>query len=722
MDARARRVLKVIAGVAIGVVVIGAALQAVNYREVHSTLCEWGQCKAEGSLLSFDLKIDPKKLPQALSAVEPPPMKANAALLRRGCDGQWTAAFGVRLDVGPWAAGEQFEFDTGCLDGFLHSAHVRLAGARVRYGACKASLDKVSADWTDALRAGVAAQVAPDAVDGCASLLPARDAAAARELVARSVAVDVRYSLPYDRRSELFGDAAASSPPSSAGGWVRRGLAKMETVHDLNVTLPGGSASLQFASKPGAATAGTSPELALTLGAEGRVLSLLPENLKQTIAPGRPLRIRWNLDHESGRVLINDQTIQRAAPAPRPPGPTRLQPTECGTTFTATAPALYFVEADDRGEPQNPEQVQAVFRALDEANAGAGALVAVFVHGWQHSAAPGDSYACDYAKLISAVEGMENHAARAVGRPPRKVLGVYVGWPGNLYANEMANATTFWNRLQAADRLGDEGALLRQLIPGLAQRVAGRARDPRADRRSALIVTGHSLGGRAVFHAMRGGLTSTPASAPAPTPAAPDLVLLVNPAFSAEIYRAIHERELKCEPIGLPLLSFSSRADSVTRQVYPAGQAVTFERAAPKPAPFPEHVYTAANFREFVTHELRMELLRGEPPRPDGEQSILRGFLRAPQGSNELYSDNPVTVYRQPQSGYPRADDAWYRMSLESVSSMPARCPASRTKVIEVDPRIIPDHGTIFTPPFMEYVVRTLNRAALGAGGVPRGG
>jgi hypothetical protein len=711
--------LKVIAGVAIGLVVIGAALQAVNHRAVHSTLCEWGECDSKGSLLSFDLEIDSKKLPQALSTVKPPRTKANVALLRRGCDGQWMVAFGVRLDIGPWAVGKQVDFEPGCVDAFRQSVHVLLAGAQVRYDQCVARLDPVSVGWTDALTARVIAQVAPEAVDGCASLLPADlGAAAARALVARSVALDVRYSLPYGRPNELSDGSAAS--PSSAGGWVRRGLARMETVHDLKVTLPGGSASLQVASKPDAATAGSSPQLAVTLSAEGSVLSLLPEHLKQTLAHGRPLRIRWNLDHESGRVFVNDQAIQRVAPAPRPPGPTRLQASECGTTFTAAAPALYFVEAGDRGEPQNPQQVQAVFRALDEANVGAGALVAVFVHGWQHSAAPGDSYACDYAKLISAVEGMENHAARAVGRPPRKVIGVYVGWPGNLYANEIANATTFWNRLQTADRLGDEGALLRQLIPGLAQRVATRGRDPRADRRSALVVTGHSLGGRAVFHAMRTGLTSTPGSAP--TTAAPDLVLLVNPAFSAEIYRAIHERELQCQPIGLPLLSFSSRADSVTRQVYPAGQAVTFDRAAPKPAPFPEHVYTAANFREFVTHELRMELLRGEAPRPDGEQSILRGFLRAPLGSNELYSDNPVTVYRQPQSGHPRPDDAWYRMSLEGVSSMPARCPASRTKVIEVDPRIIPDHGTIFTPPFMEYVVRTLNRAALGAGGVPRGG
>jgi hypothetical protein len=38
---------------------------------------------------------------------------------------------------------------------------------------------------------------------------------------------------------------------------------------------------------------------------------------------------------------------------------------------------------------------------------------------------------------------------------------------------------------------------------------------------------------------------------------------------------------------------------------------------------------------------------------------------------------------------------------------------AGMSKVIGVDPRILPDHGRIFTPPFVEYIVRVLNRLAL---------
>jgi hypothetical protein len=52
-------------------------------------------------------------------------------------------------------------------------------------------------------------------------------------------------------------------------------------------------------------------------------------------------------------------------------------------------------------------------------------------------------------------------------------------------------------------------------------------------------------------------------------------------------------------------------------------------------------------------------------------------------------------------------------MRLEHSRTIQPHCPQGGSKVIEVDRRILPDHGTIFTPPFMEYVVRALNRSVL---------
>lgn len=708
---RSRRSLawKAAAGLALVLLAL-AALQVLNHREVRAALCpvDGMTCEAAAMPVAFASQGVPAGVPPSLLA-SPLRIDASTALIRQRCDGGWTAAFGARIQVAPLSLGARGDSDGACIDVFRSSVRVALAGLRLRQGQCVVRVEPTTVDWNDAFVAKLSARIPPDAVAACSALLPpSPDEAAARQLVAQTLDIDVRYGIPYAQRDRLFKPAQAGEV--STGGGVRRALSSMDTRHDLRVGLSGGQLSLQFSSAPSAVSAQGSPELTLAIGADGSVLKLLPEPLKSTITPTQPLRIRWPLDHDNGRVLVNDRVVERVIATPRPAGPTRLA-AEC-QGLPAAAPPLYFVEAGDRGEATNPEQARALFRDVEAANAASGAIVSVFVHGWQHSAAAGDSYACDYAKLISAVDTMEQQAARASARPARQVIGVYVGWPGRMYPGEIANVTTFWNRLQAADRLGAEGALLREVMTGLSQRVAARTGDPRADRRNVFVVTGHSMGGRAVFNAVRDGLNPAVAT----VAAKPDLILLVNPAFSAELYRAIHDQERQCHPIGVPLLSFSSEADGVTRQVYPAGQAVTFDATAARHAPFPEHVYTAANFGEFVTHRLRMTVLRDKAPNPLGEQTVLRGFQRVPEGdADELYSDDPVTVFRQPESGRPTRADAWYRMALTRVGPPPDACPNGASRVVEVDARILPDHGTIFTPAFMEYVVRALNRSTAGA-------
>jgi hypothetical protein len=232
----------------------------------------------------------------------------------------------------------------------------------------------------------------------------------------------------------------------------------------------------------------------------------------------------------------------------------------------------------------------------------------------------------------------------------------------------------------------------------LVERVPANERGG-ADTSSALVVAGHSLGGRAVYHAVRDDVIARASAA------LPDLVLLVNPAFSANLYDQVHAQ--RCTP-GVPMLLFSSETDGVTRQVYPAGQALSYPYAQQPPASFIEHIYTAANFDEFVTHELNMDPGQNVPPRPDEEQTILRGFQRVPPDT-DLYSDVEVKAYRQPATGRPTAADLWYTMRLEPARAAPAGCEGAGSRVIEVDTRILPNHGEIFTPPFMEYVVRALN-------------
>jgi hypothetical protein len=484
----------------------------------------------------------------------------------------------------------------------------------------------------------------------------------------------------------------------------------MRTSHALDVSLRGGNASLRLDTEP----AGDSAAATLSVQADAAMAAHVPDVRPPAGSPLK-LEVRWNLDHETGTVRVNGEEIKRVPlAASREAGRVDLPAAECN----APGRSLFFVEADDKGEPLRPAQIDGVFTAIDGSVAGAGALVVVFVHGWHHSAAPGDAYVCRFSDVLASVEQMERGAAALTGRPPRHVLGIYVGWAGSLYPNALANSvTTFWNRLAAADHLGGSNGVLRRLLAGLSERLAVARAGARADRRSSLLLVGHSMGARAVFNVLRDDLLRT--DSPTSGSLQADLGLLVNPAFSATLFRAVHQQTRDCRGGVTPLLLFSSETDGVTRQLYPAGQTVTYPYTDSEPMPFLEHIYTAANFEEFVTHRLTLDPLDGEPPDLDGLQTILRGFERTPAGSKELYQDNPVTVYRQPKTGRPSLADAWYRMRLVDVGSRAPSCGtiAGTSKVIGVDPRILPDHGKIFTPPFVEYVVRVLNRRALDSSG-----
>ncbi|MDH4065824.1 MAG: hypothetical protein OEW19_15605 [Acidobacteriota bacterium] len=684
------------------VLLLGAGLQAVNTALVASKLRNAAPnvVKVEGvGPASVWLAVTvPAMGAGTVGALQP---VAHTSLLRTTCAGAWTLAFGARIDAfdsprtisGVSLAGWQ-----PCIDAGRAQQAAIVRDATISYLGCSAKLDSLQASLDGDTHAEVAARLELGASPACANLLPPSAGAVPMALLTpATLSLTARYDLP-----QTTTPAAAPS-----GGWLRR-LLEMKTAHNLEVTLPAGRATVAFESTSASGSGASSPELHLTFHAEGLASSQLP-------ADRRHIDLRWHLDHETGQAVLNGRTINRnPVAASRPAGLVTLGSEECGPTRPDDSRALHFVEAGEQGEPLRPEQLQRALAAVDDAVAGGGALVSVFVHGWQHSAASPDAYVCAFGDVVASAAEMERYAARTSGRRARQVIGIYVGWPGAVYPDELVNAVgTFWNRLGVADRLGARDAAVRMLIDGLSARVARGSREARADRRSVLVVAGHSMGARSVFHALQDTLLDT--AAPAAGTPSPDLVLLLNPAFSATLYRALHDRQLKCAPERMPVLLFSSETDSVTRQVYPAGQTVTYPYGTGSAIPFLEYVYTAPNFQEFVTHRLRMELVKGDPPTPTGAQTILRGFERIPAGSQELYTDNPVTVYRQPASGRPGTDDAWYRMRLSAVEGHRECVPAGvSSAVVEVDTRIVPDHGSIFTPPFVEYIVRLLNRQARG--------
>jgi hypothetical protein len=685
-----------------GLMAVVLIAQIVNTQVVRNKLCSQtaaaSECSAHGGLGTIEAAwrfADPG----AVVRTQPAQVDVTTWLFRRTCRGNWTLNFGGRADL------SEVVVDAGIGTVQLLNACVSTDGtrweglvenARLSIGGCVVRFAPFQFSAHAAAEASVEAAIDPQATAACNSML----SDSMRQGFGTALTGSrLQLTLRYEPSAEASPIADVFTEIIELGD-LSRALTRIKTSHRLDVTLADGDASLRIETEP----VGEAVGVHLMMQASEAIAALMPADVRPTSGP-LALDLRWDLDHASGVVRVNGQDWRRRSGGPvRSAGLLALPSSECGSAGPAPR-SLYFVEANDRGEALLPSQADAAFAALDAAMRNAGALVTVFVHGWQRSAAPGDSYVCRFADIIASVEDMESRAAALSRRPARRVIGIYVGWPGALYENDLANAaTTFWNRLHAADSLGGPGGVVRPLLAGLAQRVASGRTETRADRRSSLVVVGHSMGARAVFNALRQDLLAQTNGS------APDMTLLVNPAFSAEHYRAVHERARDCTPGMAPLLLFSSEADAVTRQLYPAGQTVTYASATKEPAPFLEHIYTAANFGEFVTHRLALELVNGSAPEPEGQQTILRGFERVPTGSRELYSDNPVVVYRQPATGRPHRDDVWYRLQLSPLPGTFA-CDATSTRsaVIAVDPQVLPDHGRIFTPSFVEYITRVLN-------------
>lgn len=144
------------------------------------------------------------------------------------------------------------------------------------------------------------------------------------------------------------------------------------------------------------------------------------------------------------------------------------------------------IEINDDGRFHRPGQFDRLQRWL--AAEPAQLPVVVFINGWHHNASPDDCNLIDFDRFLAAVE------AKA-GTPVR---GLYVGWRGDSIdtplAWEPSDFLTVWGRKNASVIVGEGG--LAQVVAML------RAQHP--DRTVYMI--GHSFGGSALFHAIKGGL------------------------------------------------------------------------------------------------------------------------------------------------------------------------------------------------------------------------
>ena len=174
---------------------------------------------------------------------------------------------------------------------------------------------------------------------------------------------------------------------------------------------------------------------------------------------------------------------------------------------------LLVIEASEQGSFFENDQFEKVKNWLAEE--GNSDPVLVFINGWHHNAETDDGNLNSFRSLIADTELVSGVRLR----------GLYVGWRGDsvdiLGLPEPVDFLTIWGRKSASRTVG-EGAI-NQLLNHL--------RTTHPDRRA--IIMGHSLGGSALFHALKVDLKNTFEDSYE--------YILLNPAASDKEFREVEE-------------------------------------------------------------------------------------------------------------------------------------------------------------------------------------
>lgn len=293
--------------------------------------------------------------------------------------------------------------------------------------------------------------------------------------------------------------------------------------------------------------------------------------------------------HPYQTTAANDQNID----GQQPPVSVTEKVQDCANT-----PCLLFAEYDGFGRMFNRNQLTQIVRYANDVAASDG-LVIVFVHGWHHNARSDDSNLAHFKTLL------EN--AQAIQGKGKKVLGVFVGWPGESVTVEPFSTLSFWERKNTAHSVGNGEVFELFLNLSLARRNYPDSR---------LAIIGHSFGGAVTYTAISHELTRQIVADPITTDSsqlkAPswDLAVLVNPAFEAMRLRSqiniAKSRNYRRDQ--LPhLVIVTSDADAATRAAFKAGRFVStfFDRYAEDDIDGAELNTTAVgHYFPYITHQL----------------------------------------------------------------------------------------------------------------------
>jgi len=396
--------------------------------------------------------------------------------------------------------------------------------------------------------------------------------------------------------------------------------------------------------------------------------------------------------------------------------PTSAPSPECETHALQQLPTangshylLGFIEFDDQGQLWDRKQMSEVIGKL-AGEAGTKELLTVaFVHGWKHSAAPGDGNIETFRQVLAQLSDSEAQIARLTGAPPRQVAGVYLGWRGGSVTVPLLEELTFWDRKNTAQKVGHGGVT--EVLSRLELIKQDKESTEPGRSRTRLVVVGHSFGGAVVNTALAQVLetrfvqTTGPAGVQSDVAGFADLVVLINPAFEAMQFTPPSDMATERGTYfaaQLPVvLEMTSEADYATRYAFPAGRwfstlfentrdrqrynAVTREQETINERD--ANIAALGHFKPYRTHRLY----------PLSDQARAQVKTLSTTDSVRLFIQSSADWgHDQPGSKIPFGD-----VVLERTTNSAGRNPYLLTYV---DKHLIRDHNDIDDPRIIEFV------------------
>ncbi|CAK0748204.1 Esterase [Gammaproteobacteria bacterium] len=381
-----------------------------------------------------------------------------------------------------------------------------------------------------------------------------------------------------------------------------------------------------------------------------------------------------------------------------------LQRFQDSTTKADQNYLLGFIEFDDQGMAFDRQQVEAVVKAIYDESVGNDLLITVFVHGWQHNAAPEDDNIGVFRDLLGRLGELEKNLSANYQEPPRHVVGVYLGWRGRSITTPVIDNLTFWERQNTAQKIGEVG--LGEVLSRLEQIKLDKDSIVRGRNRTRLAIIGNGLGGTAVYSALAQPLKSRFIQTMAPEGAQGDvvgfgnLVILVNPTISALQFSTLSDMAAaRGSYFGSqrPVLAvLTSETDYVTKMFFPFGRRLTtlFENERKinrwnamikKNEIIDESVTNVTAIGHFPLYETHY--LHTSPDLPVKDQSKL--------------VENFYKTYRSWILDYPENQIQFNGSVLERTNHSAGRNPFL---VTQVNRNLINDHGDISNERLLEFI------------------